>query len=221
MPKKAINYSNCCIYKIEHIDKDDLVYVGHTTNFTKRKSEHKRCCRSENDKYYNLKVYQMIRENGGFDMFRMIEVEKFPSADRREAEKRECEVMTELNADLNTIKSFLSEEEKKKYHMIYNLINKDRKSTNSKVYYEVNKEKIIEREKIYKQNNIEKIKEYFKEYDVLNKEKIKEQKRQYYIQNKKIINERDKQYREANKDLIKEKRQFRYQKKKEELKNQI
>jgi len=35
MPQKAIDYSNCCIYKIEHIDKDDLVYVGHTTNFTK------------------------------------------------------------------------------------------------------------------------------------------------------------------------------------------
>jgi predicted GIY-YIG superfamily endonuclease len=50
MPKKVIDYSNCCIYKIEHIDKDDLVYVGHTTNFTKRKYQHKQCCNNEKNK---------------------------------------------------------------------------------------------------------------------------------------------------------------------------
>ena len=33
MPKKAIDYSNCCIYKIEHTEDESLVYVGHTTNF--------------------------------------------------------------------------------------------------------------------------------------------------------------------------------------------
>ena len=33
MPKLYMNYLNCCIYKIEHIDDENLVYVGHTTNF--------------------------------------------------------------------------------------------------------------------------------------------------------------------------------------------
>ena len=47
MPKKPIDYSNCCIYKIQHIEKEDLVYVGHTTNFTKRKCQHKYICKSE------------------------------------------------------------------------------------------------------------------------------------------------------------------------------
>jgi len=65
MPKKAIDYSNCCIYKIEHIDNDNLVYVGHTTNFTNRKYQHKSNCKNETSKEYNHKVYQMIRENGG------------------------------------------------------------------------------------------------------------------------------------------------------------
>ena len=83
MPKKAIDYSNCCIYKIEHIDKDDLVYVGHTTNFTKRKNQHKSCCNNENNKHFNLKVYQMIRQNGGWNMFRRIEVEKYSCTDKR------------------------------------------------------------------------------------------------------------------------------------------
>jgi len=28
-----MDYSKCCIYKIEHNDNESLVYVGHTTNF--------------------------------------------------------------------------------------------------------------------------------------------------------------------------------------------
>ena len=44
MPKNPIDYSKTIIYKIQHIEKDDLIYVGSTTNFTKRKSAHKACC---------------------------------------------------------------------------------------------------------------------------------------------------------------------------------
>ena len=74
-----MDYSKCCIYKIEHIDDETLLYVEHTTNFSKRKGEHKNSCKNENaNSTYNLKLYQMIRENGGFEMFKMIEVEKYP-----------------------------------------------------------------------------------------------------------------------------------------------
>jgi len=100
MPKTPINYSKTIIYKIEHIDDDNLVYVGHTTCWDKRKCKHKSACKNELDKSY--KFYQMMRENGGWDMFRMIEVEKCPCADKREAEKRENEVMKELKATMNT-----------------------------------------------------------------------------------------------------------------------
>jgi hypothetical protein len=31
MPKTAMDYSKCSIYKIEHIHNESLVYVGHTT----------------------------------------------------------------------------------------------------------------------------------------------------------------------------------------------
>ena len=55
----------------------------------------------------------MIRENGGWEMFRMIEIEKYPCNDKRKAEKRECEVMKELKACMNMMKSYISEEEKK------------------------------------------------------------------------------------------------------------
>ena len=78
----------------------------------------------------------MIRENGGFYRFKMIEVEKYPCKDKREAERREDEVMKELKASMNTIKSFTTDEERKEYHKDYH-----------KEYYENNKEQIKEKEK--------------------------------------------------------------------------
>ena len=63
MPKIPINYYNCSIYKIEHIENDSLVYVGHTTNFKQRKQRHKSSCNNETDKeHHNYKVYHMIRK---------------------------------------------------------------------------------------------------------------------------------------------------------------
>ena len=55
----------------------------------------------------------MIRQNGGWDMFRMIEVEKYSCTDKREAEKRETEVMKEMNSSLNSVKSYITEDERK------------------------------------------------------------------------------------------------------------
>ena len=72
MPRTQIGYSKCVIYKIEHIDDDSLLYVGLTTNFNKRKGQHKSNCKKEISKEHNHKVYRMTRENGGWDMFKMI-----------------------------------------------------------------------------------------------------------------------------------------------------
>ena len=161
MPKTAMDYSKCCIYNIEN---ESLVYVGHTTNFNKRKGQHKSNSKNENNKKFNFKLYQMIRENGGFSMFKMIEVEKYPCKDKREAERRENEVMKELKANLNTRKSFLTEEERKEYR---------------NEYHETNKEKIQEYKKEYRETNKEKIQEYKKEYRETNKEYIKEHNKEY------------------------------------------
>jgi len=175
MPKTPMDYSKCCIYKIEHNDDESLVYVGHTTCFNKRKTAHKSSCKNENEKHYNLKVYQMIRQNGGWEMFKMIEVEKYPCNDRREAGRRENEVMKELKSSMNMRNSFLTQDEKQEYNKEYN--------TN---YYENNKHKI-------------------QEYYELHKEKVKEQVKEYKKNNKLKIQERDKDYRDNNKLKINEK----------------
>ena len=53
----------------------------------------------------------MIRENGGFEMFKMIELEKYPCKDRQEIERREYEMIREVKATMNT-HFFYSDEEK-------------------------------------------------------------------------------------------------------------
>ena len=157
MPKLPMDYSKTIIYKIEHIENDNLVYVGHTTNWDKRKSAHKFNCNNANSSKYNLKIYQMIRENGGWNMFRMIEIEKFPCIDKRGAEKRECEVMKELKSSMNTYRSCITNEELKEL-----------KRKCDEDYREKNKLSIKARDKEYRENNKDKIKEYRDKY----KEKV-------------------------------------------------
>jgi hypothetical protein len=137
MPKISINYGNCCIYKLEHIENESLIYVGHTTNFKQRKAQHKNNCNNESNTKFNLKLYTMMCENGGFEMFKMIEVEKYPCNDRREAEKKENELMKELKASLNKNRSFITNEERLE---------------KGKTYKEENKDKIKETVKEYKEN---------------------------------------------------------------------
>ena len=153
------NYAKTIIYKLVNYDYPDLVYVGSTTNFTNRKRHHKSNCKNENGKSFNLKLYQMIRDNGGFDRFKMIEVEKYPCKDKREAERREDEVMKELKASMNTIKSFLTDEERKKYNKEYYDTNKDYYKDYYKEYNETNKEEKNQQNKEYYETNKEKIRE--------------------------------------------------------------
>ena len=54
----------------------------------------------------------------------MLEVEKYPCNDKREAEKRENEVMKKLKASMNTNKSYVSKEEVKQDNQEYYIKNK-------------------------------------------------------------------------------------------------
>lgn len=160
MPKLPMDYSKCCIYKIEHINDESLVYVGHTNNFDKRKCEHKSRCMNEKYNSFNSRLYQLIRDNGGWDSFKMIEVQKYPCNDKREAEKRENEVMKELKANMNTIKSFRTQEEiqgyGKDYMKKYNKVNKYQILEKKRIYYELNKEELKKKMKKHSKNNYEK-----------------------------------------------------------------
>ncbi len=103
MPILPIDYQKCIIYKLccNNLNVTD-VYVGHTICFKERKAHHKKSCNNENSKRYNLKVYYFIREHGGFENWSMIEIEKHPCNDSREAAARERYWFENLKATLNT-----------------------------------------------------------------------------------------------------------------------
>ena len=101
---EIIFYKFCC--KSDNIHS---CYVGHTSNFNRRKHEHKSRCNNENDKKYNFKLYKLIRENGGFDNWGMIEIHKQFCKDKRECERIEQSFIDKNNADMNDRKSFVEE----------------------------------------------------------------------------------------------------------------
>ena len=146
MPKKIIDYSKTIIYKIVCNDLNITdVYVGHTTNFINRKARHKSNCNNINGNEYNFKIYNTIRNNGGWDNWSIIEIEKFQDCnDINEACARERYWYELLNAKLNTN---CPGRNKKEYIKEYRENNKDKIQKVNKEYYENNKNKIIAMQK--------------------------------------------------------------------------
>ena len=148
MPKKEIDYSNTIFYKIVCKDlnvKD--IYVGHTTSFVKRKSMHK--LRSVNDP---AKVYNIIRQNGCWDNWDMIQIEKMHCADGNEARSRERYWYEKLNASLNThvpsrsVEERLNSEEDKIRKKACSMSWRKNNSDKIKMYYIKTKEIQLDRQ---------------------------------------------------------------------------
>ena len=141
------------------------VYVGHTTNFIKRRQCHKNNCNNPNHNKNNLKVYQMIRENEGWDNWAMIEIEKYPCNDKNEACARERYYYELLNANMNSrCPTFDIENCKAKSKICH------------KKNYEANKDRILERVHKYAESHKDQIQANSKLYRETNKEKIKAHK---------------------------------------------
>ena len=186
MPRKDIDFSKCVIYKIVCNDLNMTdIYVGHTTDFTKRKYMHKLYCNLTSHKSYNSKVYTTIRENGGWDEWSMIEIEKYSCIDSNEARARERYWYELLCATLNSNCPFINDEEKilKAREIAKQNYQKNREKLLQN--YQTNREKILQHRKDKTENmkverqlkyieNVEKHKEYMKEYRIKKADKIKE-----------------------------------------------
>ena len=116
MPRKAIDYKKVIIYKLvcNDLSVKDL-YIGHTTDFTNRKKLHKQCSLNPTNSKHNYKVYKMIRENGDWNNWSMIEIEKYPCNDENEARSRERYWYEVLNANMNSQCPILYADDKKQY----------------------------------------------------------------------------------------------------------
>ena len=162
MPRTPIDYSKTLIYKLVH--KDDLqnknIYIGSTTDFRRRKNNHKTRCNNPKASEYNFKVYQNIRENDGWDEWVMLEIEKFPCIDKREADARERYWCEFYKSALNMVVPGRSLKE-------YNEEHKEENNEYSKNYYIGHKnEKKIYNEK-YREKNSGKINKLLREKKVI------------------------------------------------------
>ena len=134
MPKTPIDYSKAVIYKIQHNDIPELLYIGSTTDFIRRKCSHK--SNVDNPKNtYKIKLYEMIRNNGGWDCFNVIIVKDYPCQNNTVLLIEEDKCMRELKASLNMKKAHQTEQER---------VEKKREldKANSKLYYIKHKERI-------------------------------------------------------------------------------
>lgn len=175
MPKQAIDYSKTIIYKIEHSIDKSLLYVGHTTDFITRKHSHKISCNCKGVSDHHTKKYQMIRDNGGWDMFQMLEIKKFPCQDSNEARAEEERVRIELNASLNSVRAFGIP-----------------KPEQDREYREANQEKIKASKKQYRIDNRERLNAKSQAYLEEHRDEINEQKRNHYQEIKDKRHEKNK-----------------------------
>jgi len=107
MPKLQTDYTQTFIYKI--CCKDPTItdtYIGHTTNFLQRKNHHKICYYNKNGKSYNRYVYQFIRDHGGWDNWKMVQIKEYSFNNKREAEATEHTWIEQLCPTLNINKPY-------------------------------------------------------------------------------------------------------------------
>jgi len=155
MPK----YENSVIYKLCHCNdlENENIYIGSTTNFRSRKSEHKSNCNNENKIEYNRLLYQYIRNNGDWDEWQMIPIEKYPCNGKEELKIRERYHIELLKSKLN--KQIPTRTKKEYYESNKDILNEKRKE-----YYEANKENILKQKKQYRENNRQMIAEKKEQY---------------------------------------------------------
>jgi len=138
------NYQNGLIYKLCCKDTNITdIYIGSTTSFRHRKASHKSNCNNEKNPYYNLDIYQFIRENGGFSNWDMVLIEYYKCDTKLELEKREREVIENLKPSLNNrIPTRTIKEYKEEYKQQIKEKNKDYREKNKQQINEKAKEKI-------------------------------------------------------------------------------
>lgn len=208
MPVKSIDYSKTVFYKLvcRDITITDI-YVGSTTDFKSRKFNHKSNCSNEKATSYNFRVYQFIRENGGFENWDMILIHRQSCIDAHEAHTIERGYIETLCAKLNC-------QTPGRTGLEWYEDNKDRIRDVQAVYKETIKDKTREYAIKYREAHREKSRLTSIEWRENNKDAIKEKAKLKYEKNKDSARKKCALYREANKDAIKISKKIAYEKKK-------
>lgn len=102
------NYSNTKIYMLYNNDRDiSDIYIGYSTNIKDRMCVHRRCCNNPKNKSYTTRMYNFIRNNGGWEKWSYIIIEELNCSSKKEAEKKEEFWIKYYNPSLNTNKKII------------------------------------------------------------------------------------------------------------------
>jgi hypothetical protein len=186
---ETIDYSKSCVYGF--MKEDKFYYIGSSRNLTKRFNSHKSHCNNEKDRDYNFSLYNYMRENGGFDAWKIVVICEYPEC-KSEEELRmyETEFCDEFKPILNKKRPLLTEEERLHRNEFRSEESKENIKQKARADYAENKDKYKLIKDKYREENAEAIQEKQsspeakikqKEYQKDNKEKIKlyqHQKRQ-------------------------------------------
>lgn len=113
--KKAADYSTTIIYKITCNDPTITdKYVGHTIDFVRRKYTHSNNVKNVNSPDSHLKLYKFIRDNGGWDNWKMEIVAYYDCNNLREAKLKEQHHYVDLKATLNSVEPLKPKDDKPK-----------------------------------------------------------------------------------------------------------
>jgi hypothetical protein len=116
----VIYIMNGVIYRIYCNDENiKECYIGSTCNFKKRKTGHINKCNDVSNREYNKKIYQFIRENGGFKNFDFEILETLETNDKDILHQKEFQWINKYDCNLNEIKPHLFKS-KKEYDAEYN-----------------------------------------------------------------------------------------------------
>ena len=168
MPR-AQDFTQSTIYHIRCIATRDVIYVGSSTAFGQRASQHKYMCNHAKQKDFHYPVYVHIRDSGGWDLFEVIPVAHMQLNNKTElriAEQAEMDKYTTLH---NVHYAARSKAE-------YRATHRDVANKYNEQYYADNKDGILAHQKQYYTKNKDAISEYGKQYRADNKDAIASRK---------------------------------------------
>ena len=169
MPRKAIDYSKACIYKICCLDAEiEDIYVGSTTDLVKRRSAHKAACNDPKSKKYDYHAYKFIREQGGWENWEVVLVERFQCDNSEDLFQREREVFDQLKPTLNNRRPKTTVAERKEGNR-----------EASKTWREANPERHREIQKAWREANPERQREACKAWAMANPERYRAKQKRW------------------------------------------
>ena len=162
------------VYMIQHKTDASLIYIGNTDDIDKKICKHRSECYNENHKPYDYKLNKMIRDNGGWDAFKVQIIDAVITEDRLPLLEFTQYYMDKFQSvkSMNTYNAIVSKQNQQEYQKEY-------QKTYHTQYYKKNADKIAE----YRKENAEHIKEVKAEYNRTHKERIliNQKKRRSYL----------------------------------------